>query len=532
MTEMLIQELVHLLWEQASHSNFTFTKIFILTIMKYNSFKNIVASLIISGIMSCSALEENPDFPSVENFYKTEADARAGINGIYDYLGNGWGNLMYARYVWDCALGYSTGYEKEPLAFWEGNYESSNWLLAEWWSKNYKIINLANSALSKIPSIQLEDNLKNRLLGEARFLRGFAYYHLASYHDSLPIYTEPTQNFDAAKGLSPKSDAFQIAIQDFTEAGRLLPVSHSGVDLGRANRWAAFGFLAKAYLETGQWSEARTAAENVINNAGIQLFPNYAHNFDVAHENQGERIFELQSSWSTSQTGEYNNIHAHFTPPDFSGVTCSNKTNTASGWSDAWLHGTSKFRESYDSNDNRIAGTFLESYCSRNVNDLVTWSASASSPFVGQNSAARTYKSAYVAKTLDLAAETNWDRASDNFPLLRYADVLLAHSEAANESQSGDAFMGINRVRTRAGLSTLSGLDQTALRAAIIQERIYEFAFEGQTFPNLRRAGEAAFRQFAETYLNRSYVPRDFVLPFPATEVEANPRLQQHPSWR
>ena len=480
----------------------------------------------------CTNLEEDPDFISPNNFYRNGDEVVTAVNGIYDDLGAGWGNIMYARYCFDCVLGYSIGYEKEPLNYASGALAPDSWVVGSYWQTSYRAINKANIVITRTPEVEMEEDLKRRVMGEAKFLRAFFYYHLAVYFDDIPVSEEPTTELgDYASNEGGKEKALQLAISDFREAVELLPESYEGADIGRATKWAALGFLAKTYLETGQWAEAMQTAEQVVNASpdnGVYLFDDFTFNFDSEHENMGERIFELQSSYTASPS-ENSNIHAHFTPTDWAGPDCN--TTSASGWADAWIWGQPEFRMTYEDGDQRIQGTFLESYCSRNVNDIVTWDPNAPSNFVGAGSASRTYRSAYVSKYLEKDIP-NWDRTERNFSFLRYADVLLAHSEAANEAGSGDPYLGINLVRTRAGLAPLSGLGQADLRDAIIEERNKEFAFEGQTLPNLKRKGVDRVAAMIEKYTGRKVDGnRDAVIPIPTQEVNANPNVSQNQYW-
>ena len=480
----------------------------------------------------CTNLEEDPDFISPDNFYRSGEEVTTAVNGVYDDLGAGWFNLMYARYCFDCILGYSTGYEKEPLNYASGALAPNSAVLGAYWENSYRAINKANIVLARTPEVDMDEDLKQRLTGEAKFLRAFFYYHLAVYFDDIPVSEEPTTELgDYASNENGRERAFQLVISDLTEAADLLPEAYEAEDAGRATRWAALGFLAKAYMETGQWAEAAQTAEQVVTASpdnGVFLFEDFTHNFDSEHENTGERIFELQSSYSAAPS-ESSNIHAHFTPTDWAGPDCN--TESASGWADAWIWGDPEFRMTYEDGDQRIQGTFLESYCSRNVEDVVTWDPNAPSNFVGAGSSSRTYRSAYVSKYLEPTIPI-WNRTERNFPFLRYADVLLTHSEAANEAGSGDPYLGINLVRTRAGLAPLSGLDQSALREAIIEERNKEFAFEGQTLPNLKRKGVDRVAAMIEKYTGRQVDGnRDATLPIPEQEVNANPNVSQSQYW-
>ncbi|WP_209406281.1 RagB/SusD family nutrient uptake outer membrane protein [Pseudozobellia sp. WGM2] len=483
---------------------------------------------------SCSDLDENPDFSSSNAFYKSENDALTALNGAYDNLGREWFNTMYARFCFDCILGYSTGYEKQPLNYASGALTPGDGVLASYWDISYKAINDANNIITNVPDIEMDETKKSRIIGEAKFLRGYFYYHLAVYFDDIPVYTEPTTSFDAAASNEDgKQRALNQAIADFIDASAALPPSYSGGDLGRATKWAALGFLSKTYLETGQFNEARDAAENVIDNSGLTLFDDFSFNFDVEHENMGERLFEIQFSYA-ADPNKNSNFLAHFSPTDWAGPDAENQTAAAAGWADAWIWGEPEFRMTYDDEDARIPGTFVESYYSRNVNDQVTWDPNAKSNFVGSGSTERTYRSAYVVKYLE-TEPSSWDNTERNFPALRLSDVMLAHSEAANESGQGDAYLGINTVRARASLPPLSGLSKQDLKDAIVQERAWEFAFEGQTFITLKRAGVEYIADYVNTYTNRAADVdgrKDAVLPIPNQEVNANTLIEQNALWK
>ncbi|MGB6154146.1 MAG: RagB/SusD family nutrient uptake outer membrane protein [Pricia sp.] len=489
---------------------------------------------ICSITLSCTDLEENPDFSSSEAFYTSESEALTALNGVYDNLGREWFNTMYARFCFDCVLGYSTGYEKQPLNYASGALTPGDGVLASYWNISYKAINDANNVIAKVPEIEMDEAKKSRIIGEAKFLRGYFLYHLAVYFDDVPVYTEPTQSFDAAaSNENGKQRALEQAIADFTDAAAVLPPSYEGDDLGRAHKWAALGFLSKTYLETGQFNEAREAAENVIDNSGLALFDDFTFNFDVEHENMGERLFDIQFSFA-ADPDKNSNFLAHFSPTDWAGPSEDNQSAAAAGWADAWIWGEPEFRMTYNEEDARIPGTFVESYYSRNVNAQVTWDPNAKSNFVGSGSTERTYRSAYVVKYLE-TEPSSWDNTEKNFPALRLADVMLAHSEAANESGQGDAYFGINTVRARANLPALSGLSKQDLKDAIVQERAWEFAFEGQTFITLKRAGFEYVADYVNKYTGRSSPVdgrKDAVLPIPNQEVNANPQLEQNPLWK
>ncbi len=137
---------------------------------------------------------------------------------------------------------------------------------------------------------------------------------------------------------------------------------------------------------------------------------------------------------------------------------------------------------------------------------------------------------------------TNWTNTEKNTIYIRLADVLLGHSEACNESGQGDKFMGINKVRARAGLPQLSGLNQSDLRDAIITEREQEFAFEQVMYPELRRKskfggkpdylGDRIKNYIGKYTIGRTLKAKDYVLPLPLKELQGNPNVVQNKEWQ
>ena len=202
---------------------------------------------------------------------------------------------------------------------------------------------------------------------------------------------------------------------------------------------------------------------------------------------------------------------------------------------------------------------FLESYpTARTKKDangnypIVTWSATAPynlSRFGGivdpnadpNDPSELVFGKAWSAKLTE-QNRPSWTATERNTIYLRYADVLLGHSEACNESGTGDPYLGINEIRNRAGLPALSGLNQATLRDAIVNERMQEFAFEQVLYPELRRKSTFNgtpdylgdhIRNFSTTYnVGRTPKAKDYVLPIPLREIQGNPNVTQNPEWQ
>jgi len=504
--------------------------------------------------IGCSDLKENPDFINPNTFYKSARELETGVNAVYDDLGMGngdWFNYFYNRYVFECLVGYQVGWEKGPLQYNLGNVNPADEYIEAYWGQSYRAINRANAIIETAETLNDPTNAAwvQRLKGEAQFLRAFYYYGLLSYFDNAPLTVESTKGIgNLPSNTGGKRALIDQIYTDATAAAAVLPASYSGADIGRATKWAAKALLMKAQLWDQKWAEAKTTAEDIINNSGLTLFTDFGNNFDVTHENQGERIFEAQIS-AGANASEYNNHSAHFNPEDYPSEL------GGAGWS--WLSATQDFRASYDTQDKRIDATFIEQYPTGRLGKvngeypIVKWSANADynlSRFGGivrtdanpANPSQLIFGKAWSGKLVELG--TNWTNTERNTIYIRLADVLLGHSEASNESGQGDALMGINMVRARAGLTPLSGLSQSALRDAIVRERMQEFAFEQVMYPELRRkstfGGQPDYlgdqiRHFSTKY-NVGRVPKkqDYVLPIPLKEIQGNANVQQNTEWQ
>lgn len=504
--------------------------------------------------LSCdSQLEEDPNFINPESFFKDAASLEQATNAIYQNLNDRWFNHFYNRFVFEEIVGYQVGWEKGPLDYQNGNVDPTDQYISAYWELSYEGINRANGVIAEAKRLEGEisdEQLRRRTLAEAKFMRSFYYFNLIRYFDDVPFTTKPTTQLENPSNENGKRKVLDMMYSDLPEAARVLPSSYSGSNKGRATRWAAKTLLMKAYLVDKQWGKARDVAEDIIMNSPKHLYDNFAYNFDIAHENDadGERIFEIQISVSADPS-QSNNTHAHFAPRDWI---------YGHGW--GWLWGTKQFRMWYDEDDERIPGTFLESYESNRPAGegftTIHWSPdkefglgrtgglveNGADP---NNPEELTYSAGFTSKLVEnCGGRSCWPNTEKNIVQLRYADVLLGHTEAVLESGSAgqfDRYYGINKIRERAGLSPLSGLSTEALRDSLVEEYIKEFAFEQKTYPFLRRKstfngdpdylGEQIQRFIDKYDVNRTVKQTDYALPLPLDEVQSNPNVEQHPFW-
>lgn len=464
-----------------------------------------------------------PDSINSSNFFVTASDAIAAINGAYQPLQ--WPKLYNMR-MWTTDIiagnsvvgagGGTDGIETKNLADFVAL--SSNPGVLDLWRGPWPGILRANLVLQKVPGMSIDTTLKNRILGEAHFLRALYYFNLVRFFGGVPKITAPQNPGDDLRpARASAQDIYQdVIIPDLDSAMTLLPprTAYSGADAGRASRGSATGLLAEVYLTLGNWQKVVDLATQV-EGLGYALNPNYEWNFDPAHENGPESLFEVQYFGKTSNDFWSNENQAawHST---FMGPRNSNMV--AGGW--GWNQPTQEFVDSYEPGDLRKDVTLL--YQNGPAFDGQQYSAAYST--TGYN----------VRKFLEpKSVAPTYDADPLNFPVLRFADVLLMKAEALNElGRTGEAYAPLNQVRERAGLSDLSGLSQDAFRTAVLHERRMELAFEGKRWFDLIRVNHGLYGlDFLHSIGKANASVNRLLLPIPQAEIDANPNLTQNPGY-
>jgi len=491
--------------------------------MKLKKYFFIAIMAILFNACGKNFLDKVPeDSINTSNFFQTESDAVSAINGAYQPLQ--WPKLYNMR-MWtpDIMAGNSIvgagggtdGIETQD----EANFvtASDNQGVLDLWRGPWPGILRCNIVLEKVPGMNIRESLKNRVLGEAYFLRAQYYFILVRFFGDVPL---PLKSVNPGDDLRPfrtsKTDVYNQIILDLNQAITLLPPKeqYSGSDVGRASKGSASGMLAKVYLTLGDWQKVVDLSSQVTS-LGYSLNANYADNFNSATENSNESLFEIQYA-SNGGFGFWDNENqaswlSAFTGPRGSGLV-------AAGF--GWDQPTQEFMDSYETGDLRKDVTVLYEGCPK---------------FDGKD-----YKKSYsltgynLRKFLvTLTAVPSYDNSPLNFPVLRYADVLLMKAEALNElNRTGEAEAPLNQVRSRAGLGSVSGLSKDAFREKVLHERRMELAFEGQRWFDLIRVSNGQYGINFLHSIGKSNMSSKFLLfPVPQKERDANPNLTQNTGY-
>lgn len=510
---------------------------------------------------SCSDefLEVQPnDLITKENFYKSEDDFKAATAPLYNKvwfdfndkfyygLGDGRGYNLYAPfsdYVYPFADLTETGLTGPLVSAW-GSF--------------YNVIQQSNNVIIGIESSDLDQLTKNKYIAEARFMRGTAYWYLASLWGNAIISTNPADLVkNPVVNTNPVKDVYEFAIRDMEFAAKYLPAA--APQSGRLTRYAAFGMLSRLYLSVSGMSSnpnsgtrdqnyldlAKKAAEKAITEGPYAILANYADLFKVENNNNPESMFALQ--WVPNGTYGVNNTQqAYF-------ALSSDITGDDAAWG-YWTRASNDVLYEYESKDSRRYSTWMAD------NDKYPEINKANGGYTVDH--ANTFvnvKKGVVGSAKDNAKISRMNSALNTY-MLRLGEVYLNYAEATlgNNATTADAtaLAYVNVLRTRAGLQPKTSLTFEDLR----HERRVELCMEGQYWYDLVRRAYYKQQEVVNYVTGQSrgiIVPilydnatntvsvdpaRDnstraigaidptiFLLPYPESEVVQNPLLSQAP---
>jgi tetratricopeptide (TPR) repeat protein len=451
---------------------------------------------------------------SSATFFKNESDFKQAVNAAYVPLRSivndrAWllgemhsDNTYYYRNVL-----FGATEQQENIADFSiptANGITTNVHVLNQYRLDYQIIARANQILTTIDAVDFDAASKANLKGQAYFLRAYAYFELVRYFGKVPLHLTPVTNRqEAALPLASVEDVYAQIIKDAMAAAQsLLPKSKQ--EPGRATSGAAKTLLANAYIERKKWAEAETVLKEVVNSNEYALMPDYSNAFSGtnSNKNNAESVFEVQ--FQEGSAGLNGNFMYNFLPRPMTAAELQPITGTSNpqGLSGEGNNApTPDIIAAYEAGDKR---------------------KDASIGYVTLSQSLRTNKVyPYIKKFVSPHAQHN--NTGNNWPIYRYAEVLLFLAEALNEQGKGaEALPYLNKVRDRAfgaGVATISATDQAQLRDIIFKERRVELAFENKRWFDLVRSGKAV--EVITAYGNRVKAnPQDYY--YPAGAVPPN----------
>ena len=503
--------------------------------------KILLGSFLFLGMVSCSDFldEQDPSNLQPESFYNNGKQAEAAIAAVYAdlrFLGGGAGIFSVNFQMLMAPTGTTTtltAQNSDLNNLYSLTYDENTVHVQNYWAGLYKIISNANLVIANVPGIINMDVVqRNKIVGEAKFLRAWAYFQAVRIWGDIPIITEPQNaaSEDFLPTRSPQDEVYNLIISDLTEAesAGLAWIDNSG----RVSQAAVKALLSKVYLtmaghplnETGYYVNAAAKAKEIIDNAGpIQLFDTYGQLHDEDLNNTGEFIFSIQ----------YNSLVA-INPmiimlPPFTPVTYRGPAGVGSSTPD------NAFYNSFEAGDLRVVdqeGWFYTTYYKDGYGEQFN----LGQPFIFKYFNRKANGAENVPGTT---------RDNLNLMLLRYAEVLLIYAEAENEIGGPNqlAYDGLKMIRDRAQLTTpdLSSFNKDSFRDAVLTERWHELCFEMKTWFDMVRLKKVYnnntgdfdnFVGHVNTNSNQALQEKHLLFPLPRQELVNNPNLgSQNPGY-
>ncbi len=416
---------------------------------------------------------------SSATFFKNQTDFEQAVNAAYAPLrtitnDRAWllgemhsDNTYYARNVLFGAVD-----NQEDLADFsvpESNGTSANAHVLNQWRQDYLIIARANQILSLIDGVDFDAAAKANIKGQALFLRGYAYFELARYFGSVPIHLTPVAvRSESALPPAPEAEVYAQIESDLVAAIPLLK-DKATQDPGRVTSGAARTLLANVYINQKKWSDAEQVLTPVVTGGQYILMPSYelAFSENTSNKNNMESVFEVQ--FLEGPAGLQGNFMYQFMPRPISAAELQPIMGTGNP-------------QNIDGEGNNIpTPDIIAAYEPGDVRkDISIGTVFLSGSFRDD----KNYP--YIKKFQSDHSQHN--NHGMNWPIYRYAEVLLFMAEALNEQgKSSEAVGYLNLVRARAKLAATTAAGQADLREAIFRERRVELAFENKRWFDIQR---------------------------------------------
>lgn len=453
---------------------------------------------------------------STDTFYKNEKQAIQAINGVYQAISfkdpdnNIW---VFGDVASDDAVkGGNPGDQAEISYIDDFTADANNGISGNYWSYTYEAIARANNVIANVPAVPMDEALKNRIIGEAKFIRAYAYFNLVNIYGQVPLKLQPQLTQEAIHvPLSSVEAVYAQITSDLNDAVAVLPVSYGPSDAGRATKGAALGMLGKVSLYREQWNEAINWFHQLENLGIYGLLPDYADNFKLAFENSRESVFEIQHL-AGQNPEQGNSMNQWFAPAGDGGYYFNAPTQSLVDAYERTTDGTA-FDPRLDASIGRDGQPWLNG-------DVFSagWSPTGFLTKKHQQPLSE------VSKSLKGDGDLN-------YIYMRYADVLLMKAEAfAHTGQADSARANLNKVRQRARnsfdgtppaelLPDITSSDTNVLLDAIRKERRTELAQEFHRYFDLMRWGKS----IAEAALGENFnYEANRYQPIPQAETDQN----------
>lgn len=426
------------------------------------------------------------------SFPASSSDALQATNAVYaavrDWYYNSGGYPILDIMSDDAYKGSNTNDQLSTVGAYNNfTFSSTGDGLDRWWATLYQGIKWANVVVDKVSTVSMDTILRNRYVGEARFLRGLFYFDLVRAWGGVPVVTSANPSLHL--GRATTEEIFSLIVSDLQYAEIHLTKKSELIssDQGRATAGAAEALLTKVYLFQKDFVNAEKYALKVIQSNEYSLEPNFLDANGVNGNNGVESIFEV----GALGVEDFNGGGAQYA--NTQGVRGSPNR----GW--GFNRPSMDLRKSFEPGDPRLKGTIIDLGDTIDGVYIKGDPDPANDPVITLNQNGDTLNIQCYNRKVWVPGNDTPTQWAHHRKLIRYADVLLMAAEALNENgKQTDALTYLNQIRKRARGGNISVLpdisitDKNLLRDKILLERRHEFALEGERFWDLVRTGNAA----------------------------------------
>lgn len=442
-----------------------------------------------------------------ETMYETPEKANKALTGVYNSLNFTTSSNM----IWvfgdvasdDAVKGGSISDQSDINLIESFDAKSDNGILLTYWTFAYEGINRANNVINGKYGSAVDDETRELIIAQAKFIRAYYYFNLVNIWGEVPLRLEPTTPNNLNLALSSVDLVYTQIEQDLTDAASVLPISYSNDNVGRATRGAAFGLLAKSQLYQKKYDESlKTIVEKIEPLAIYSLETNYGDLFKLGAENSKEVVFAIRHL-TGQNPGVGNSLNQWFAPLFENGYYFDAPTqNFVQSFSEKTINGDLDPR--LDVSVGRPGQPWF--------NDSIVFEASWS-------------VTEYLVKKhnqpLDQVAAGIKGDGGLPYIYMRYADIILMKAEClAQLGQISDAATALRIVRNRVQLPVINAVSKEQMLDVIRLERRKEFGFEFHRFFDLMRWGKDIASEALGS--NFKWVEPRYYFPIPQNEIDSN----------
>lgn len=538
-----------------------------------------LAAVIVFSFISCDDyLNTEPiNKVSIKQYYTDEQGLTEALAGVYDPLG---ADELYGRNVFG---GYNACTDEGYLArttqtndlqyLSVNNINPTNVEVASLWAICYTGVNRANDLIANINLPKMDETKRQTILGEALFLRGYYNFLLVTNFGDIPMKLTPTTSpNDVYTPATPAKEVYDQILKDMTEAETKVATSTSYGYSSRVSKTVVEGILARVCLQmagfplndTAKYADAlawtkkvKDSGEHALNTAfnsalnvttGTVKFTNSA--YSQIFINEAKDIYDIKETmWEIDFKGNRTDGYTETGRLGaFNGITMTGVTWTPTiGYGYGFIRGTARLYKAYGTGDLR-RDWVLTPFTFNNTTGV-------KSPITTTTGYGR--DCAKWRREFDPDTNKNKNFTNTNFPVLRYADVLLMFAESENyvNGPTAAAYEAVNQVRRRgyglpintpsAVADLPAGLSNANFQLAIEKERMLELCFEGTRHMDLIRWGKyvstmnSVGAEITANGGNNAYgglggsnvTARNVIYPYPSLELAINHELKQNPLW-